>query len=138
MALFGGRRRDAGGDPPAPGDVASPPAASRGGAAHLGASLALEGNLRGNEDLLVEGSVQGRIELPGGELTVGAKGHVKAEVAARRVVVRGRLEGNVEASERVEVQASGVLVGDVRAPRLVVAEGGVLNGAILMESDGSS
>ena len=82
-------------------------------------------------ELMVEVG-DGKVELPTAQLTIGANGVVRAEVNAKAVVVVGRCTGNVNGSERVEIQATGVVEGDVHAPRLVVAEGAVINGSIHM------
>jgi cytoskeletal protein CcmA (bactofilin family) len=100
--------------------------------ANIGKSISIKGDLSGNEDLVIEGKVDGRVELPNNQLTVGANGIVKAEVSAKAVVVIGRVAGNVKGSERIEIQATGIVEGDVAAPRLVVAEGAVVNGSIQM------
>jgi len=163
MSLFGGKRRDGGPEPggepeprapQAPLTPAAPPlpqpvspvasersqtsAAPRAGGgenmANIGKSIVIKGDLSGNEDLVVEGKVEGRIDLPNNRLTVGAGGQVNAELHAKSVVVIGRVTGNVNASERLEVQASGIVEGDVKAPRLVVQEGAVLNGSIEMST----
>lgn len=100
--------------------------------ANIGKSITIKGDLSGNEDLQVDGNVEGRVDLPSNQLTIGADGKVKADVHAKAVIVIGHVTGNVSATERIEVQASGIVDGDVRAPRLVVEEGAVLNGAVEM------
>ena len=102
--------------------------------ATIGKSISIHGDVTGDEDLVIEGDVKGKVELPNHQLTLGASGRVHAEVSAKSVVVVGKVTGNVTGSERVEIQATGVVEGDVHAPRLVVAEGAVLNGAIHMRS----
>ena len=102
------------------------------GMANIGKSITIKGDLSGNEDLQIDGNVEGRIDLPNNELTVGAEGKVKAEIHAKTVIVVGHVTGNVSAAERIEVQSSGVVDGDVRAPRLVIQEGAVLNGSVEM------
>jgi cytoskeletal protein CcmA (bactofilin family) len=106
--------------------------------ANIGKSIAIKGDLTGNEDLVIEGKVDGKVELPNNQLTIGANGTVKAEVQAKSVVVVGKVSGNIHGTERIEIQATGVVDGDVSAPRLVVAEGAVLNGSIQMSQKGSS
>jgi cytoskeletal protein CcmA (bactofilin family) len=109
--------------------------------ANIGKSIAIKGDLTGNEDMVIEGKVEGKVELPNNQLTVGANGTVRAEVHAKAVVVIGRVAGNVHGTERVEIQATGVVDGDVTAPRLVIAEGAVVNGSIHMtkkEADASA
>jgi cytoskeletal protein CcmA (bactofilin family) len=106
--------------------------------ANIGKSIAIKGDLSGNEDMVIEGKVDGKVDLPNNQLTIGANGVVKAEVHAKSVVVVGRVAGNVNGTERVEIQATGVVEGDVSAPRLVVAEGAVLNGSIHMTKPGAA
>jgi cytoskeletal protein CcmA (bactofilin family) len=100
--------------------------------ANIGKSISIKGDLTGNEDLVIEGKVEGKVELPNNQLTIGANGQVKAEINAKGVIVIGRVSGNVRGTERIEIQATGVVEGDVAAPRLLVAEGAVVNGSITM------
>jgi cytoskeletal protein CcmA (bactofilin family) len=100
--------------------------------ANIGKSISIKGDLTGNEDLEIEGKVDGRVELPNNQLTIGANGHVQAELKAKAVVIVGHVSGNVVGTERVEIQATGVVDGDVTAPKLVVAEGARVNGSIHM------
>jgi cytoskeletal protein CcmA (bactofilin family) len=102
--------------------------------ANIGKSIVIKGDLTGEEDLVIEGKVEGKVHLPNHRLTIGQGGNVQAEVHAKSVVVIGRVAGNVSAGERLEVQASGIVDGDVRAPRLSVQEGAVLNGSIQMSA----
>jgi cytoskeletal protein CcmA (bactofilin family) len=150
VSLFGRPREEDGGSPaPETAAVAPerstqpPPRPARGRGqgeevANIGKSIAIKGDLTGNEDLVIEGKVDGKVELPNNQLTIGANGTVKAEVQAKSVVVVGKVSGNIHGTERIEIQATGVVDGDVSAPRLVVAEGAVLNGSIQMSQKGSS
>ena len=106
----------------------------KGDMANIGKSITINGDLTGEEDLVIEGKVEGKVTLPNSQLTIGANGSIKAEVQAKSVVVIGRVSGNVRGTERVEIQATGIVEGDVIAPRLVVAEGAVVNGSIQMTS----
>jgi cytoskeletal protein CcmA (bactofilin family) len=150
VSLFGKQkdeREGASGVPPAAPAAASSRAAteterpSRGGGFHakgeaematIGKSIAIKGDLTGKEDLVIEGMVEGRVELPEAQLTVGANGTIKAEIQAKSVVVIGKVTGNIHGTDRIEIQSTGAVKGDVMAPRLVVAEGAQLNGAIQM------
>jgi cytoskeletal protein CcmA (bactofilin family) len=124
------------------GPVSSPPpiqpkpiqstAVAGGNMANIGKSITLKGDLSGNEDLVIEGHIEGRVDLPNNQLTIGANGSCAAEVHAKTVVVVGKVTGNVIASERIEIQATGLVNGDVSAPRLIVQEGAVVNGGIEM------
>lgn len=106
--------------------------------ANIGKSIAIKGDLTGNEDIAIEGKVDGKVDLPNNEFTIGANGVVHAEVKAKSVVVIGRVSGNINGIERIEIQATGIVDGDVTSPRLVVAEGAILNGSIHMsQKDGA-
>jgi len=105
--------------------------------ANIGKSISIRGDLTGNEDMVIEGQVEGKVDLPNNQLTVGANGKVKAEIHAKGIVVVGHVEGNIFGLERIEIQATGRVEGDVTAPKLVVAEGAQLNGAIEMSQKGN-
>ena len=102
--------------------------------ANIGKSITIKGDLSGNEDLQIDGTVEGRIDLPNNQLTIGAEGRVKAEVHAKSVVVVGHVTGNLSAADRIQVEATGIVDGDVKAPRLVIQEGAMLHGAVEMGS----
>ena len=106
--------------------------------ATIGQSIVFKGELTGDEDLEIDGQVEGNVNLKNHQLTIGANGNLKAEVTAKNIVVIGRVTGNLVAAERIEVQATGIVDGDVRAPRLNVQEGAVLNGSIDMSPSGAS
>jgi cytoskeletal protein CcmA (bactofilin family) len=106
--------------------------------ATIGQSIVFKGELNGDEDLEIEGQVNGHVELTNHQLTIGPNGRLKAEVNAKSIVVIGQVIGNLTASERIEVQATGVVQGDLKAPRLNVQEGAVLNGGIEMTSSSST
>ncbi len=105
--------------------------------ANIGKSISIRGDLTGNEDMVIEGQVEGKVDLPNNQLTVGANGTVKAEIHAKGIVIVGHVVGNVVGLERVEIQATGRVEGDVTAPKLIVAEGAQLNGAIQMTQKGN-
>ena len=106
--------------------------------ANIGKSITIKGDLSGNEDLQIEGTVEGRIDLPNNQLTIGAEGRVKAEVHAKSVIVVGHVTGNLSAAERIQVEATGIVDGDVKAPRLVIQEGAMLNGGVEMTGSAKS
>ena len=103
-----------------------------GAVANIGKSISIKGDLTGNEDIVIEGTVDGKVDLPAGQLTIGSNGTVRGEIQAKSVVVVGRVRGNVTGSERIEIQGTGIVEGDVTAPRLVVAEGAAIDGTIQM------
>jgi cytoskeletal protein CcmA (bactofilin family) len=93
----------------------------------LGANTTIKGEILGDEDVVIEGTVEGQIRI-GRELRVGQGGKVRATVSAASVVVSGELQGDCEAQTRVEIQATGRLIGNIRAPKIVIAEGAVFRG----------
>ena len=101
----------------------------------IGAKTTIKGEVRGDEDVLVEGRIEGEVHITK-ELRVGPGGSVKAKVEAQSVIVSGELVGDCQASHRVEIQASGRLLGNIRAPRVVIAEGASFKGNSDMTSRG--
>ena len=100
--------------------------------ATIGQSIIFKGELSGDEDLEIEGQVDGTVDLTNHQLTVGANGRLTAQVTAKSIIVIGQVIGDLTATERIEIQATGVVEGNLRAPRLNVQEGAVLNGSIDM------
>jgi len=98
--------------------------------AQIGKSVVIKGELSGSEDLYVDGVVEGSIALKNNSLTVGPNGQVKANVDAKGIVVKGKLEGNVLASERVELRKSAVVTGDITTQRIAIEEGAYLKGKV--------
>jgi cytoskeletal protein CcmA (bactofilin family) len=93
----------------------------------VGANTTIKGEILGDEDVVVEGQVEGQIRI-GRELRVGTGGKVRASISAQSVVVSGEVVGDCEATGRVEIQASGRVSGNIRAPRIVIAEGAIFRG----------
>jgi len=100
--------------------------------ANIGQSIVFKGELTGDEDLEIDGRVEGTVNLINSQLTVAANGQLEAEVNAKSIVVIGRVNGNLTATERIEIQATGIVDGDIKTPRLLVQEGATLNGRIDM------
>ena len=98
----------------------------------IGESLVIKGDLSASEDLTVRGQVEGSITLTDHTLTVDAQATLTANIAARAVVVVGNVRGKVTAGERLEIRASGSVIGDVVSPRLVIVDGGSLRGKVEM------
>ena len=98
--------------------------------AQIGKSLRLKGEITGSEDLLIDGEVEGTIELKENSLTVGPNGSVKADVSARSIIVMGHLRGNVRAGEKIEICKTGSLEGDLSTARIVIEDGAVFRGSI--------
>jgi cytoskeletal protein CcmA (bactofilin family) len=105
-------------------------AAVEGTNASIGKSVQIRGEVRGSEDLLVEGFVEGTITLEASRLTVGANARVQADVSARDVVLLGTVVGNIIASGRVELRGGANLTGDIQASRLSIEENAVFSGKV--------
>ena len=103
--------------------------------AHIGKSVIVKGELSGSEDLYVDGEVEGTIELRGHSLTVGPHGRVRAHVHARNVVVHGKVNGNIQASERVELRASSNVAGDIITQRVAIEDGAFFKGGIEVQRE---
>jgi cytoskeletal protein CcmA (bactofilin family) len=99
----------------------------------LGASIEIKGKVTGEEDLQIDGKVEGSVVLNGQRLTVGRSGKLSSEVWAREVVVYGNLMGNVHASDRVEIKKDGSVTGDITTARISVEDGAYFKGRIEIE-----
>jgi cytoskeletal protein CcmA (bactofilin family) len=86
--------------------------------ATIGKSLVIKGEVTGSESLYIDGKVEGSIQLPGNRVTIGRNGQVSANINAREVVVLGKVRGNLNASDRVDIRNEGSLTGDVVAQRI--------------------
>jgi cytoskeletal protein CcmA (bactofilin family) len=93
----------------------------------IGPKTTVKGEITGDEDILVEGMVEGQIRI-GRDLRIGPGGSVRAKVEAQSVMVSGELLGDCHATSRVEIQSTGRLTGNIRAPRVVIAEGATFKG----------
>lgn len=98
--------------------------------AHIGKSVVIKGELSGSEDLYVDGEVEGSIDLKEHSLTIGPHGRVRANVHAREIVVHGKVDGNLNGTDRVELKRSAVQVGDIATQRIVIEDGAYFKGAI--------
>jgi cytoskeletal protein CcmA (bactofilin family) len=100
---------------------------------NIGQSIQIKGDLTGNEDLTIEGKVDGKINLKDHNLTIGANGKITAEIQAKTVMIIGEVVGNITADDKVEVAATGSMKGDIVAPRVVLADGARFKGSIDMD-----
>ena len=98
--------------------------------ARLGASLHVKGEITGSEDLLVDGSVEGLIQLDERKLTVGATAKLTADIIAREVVVYGSVKGNLRAKDRIEIKKDGSVNGDLTTSRIMIEDGAYFKGSI--------
>ena len=102
--------------------------------ASLGPSIVIQGTLSGEEDLLIEGRVEGEIVLRKHSVTVGEKGQVKANIASKSIVVEGQVRGDLRGADQVTIRRSGKVHGNVTAPRVTLEDGAKFKGAIDMQS----
>ena len=100
------------------------------GTARLGASLHVKGEISGNEDLLIDGSVEGLVQLDERKLTVGAAAKVTADIIAREVVVYGTVKGNLRAKDKIEIKKDGSVNGDLTTARIMIEDGAYFKGSI--------
>ncbi len=112
-------------------------ASSTGEQATIGKSLVVKGELSGSESLYVDGKVEGAINLPGNRVTVGRNGQVAANIMAREIVVLGKVRGNCQASDRVDIRSEGSLTGDVVAARISIEDGAFFKGGIDIRKPGN-
>lgn len=109
---------------------------SSSGTARLGASLHVKGEITGNEDLAIDGSVEGLVHLEDRKLTIGASARVTADVIAREVVVYGNVKGNLRARDRIEIKKDGSVVGDLTTARIMIEDGAYFKGSIEIDKAG--
>jgi cytoskeletal protein CcmA (bactofilin family) len=103
--------------------------------AHIGKSVIIKGELSGSEDLFVDGVVEGTIELRNNNLVIGPNGQVKASIHAKGVVVQGKLDGDIRASQRAELRKTAVAVGDVFTQRIAIEEGAYFKGKVDIQQE---
>jgi cytoskeletal protein CcmA (bactofilin family) len=138
MSLFGKAPETKPADPAAPPKPPAPPvpapsvnkgvpAAASSSVCVIGGKTLIKGEITGDEDVLIEGRVEGQIRISR-DVRVGASGVVKATIEAQSIVVSGEVIGDCAATNRVEIQSSGKLTGNIRAPRIVISEGAMFKG----------
>jgi cytoskeletal protein CcmA (bactofilin family) len=102
----------------------------------IGPSISITGEVSGDEDLLIEGRIDGTVNLEQHSVTVGREGRVKAGISGRTVVVEGSVEGDLRALEQVILRSSARVTGDVTAPRVVLEDGATFRGRVDMGDPG--
>ncbi len=115
---------------PTRAETASGPAATF---TYFGPNVTIDGTITGNEPVLIEGTVRGKINLAA-DLRIGTKARVEATVHAKNVSIEGKLTGDVSADDRVELVLTATVDGNIRAPKIVVAEGAKFRGSVDMGS----
>ncbi len=98
--------------------------------ATIGRSLVIKGEISGAESLYVDGKIEGTINLTDNRVTIGRNGVVAANISAREVVIMGKVTGNIQCSDRLDIRSEGSLAGDVTTMRISVEDGAVLKGSV--------
>ncbi|HZT76321.1 MAG TPA: polymer-forming cytoskeletal protein [Vicinamibacterales bacterium] len=99
-------------------------------AAWIGRALRIEGRIVSDENLTIDGQIEGTIEVGQHNLTIGAGATVKADLTAKTIAVAGTVNGSLTASERIDLRASASVFGDITTPRLVMDDGAVVKGKV--------
>jgi cytoskeletal protein CcmA (bactofilin family) len=100
----------------------------------IGASITIKGEINGDEDLVIQGNVEGRVELRQHNVTIGKNGRVKADVFGKIISVEGEVHGNIFGEEKIVIRSTGVLHGNIVAPRVTLEDGSKFKGSIDMDS----
>ncbi len=116
----------------APAERAAP---KSGSSAIIGPSIHVDGTLKGDEDLVIEGNVKGTVELRSNSVTIGPNGRVNADIHAHTIYVDGSMEGSLVATERVVIRKSANISGSITAPRVSLEDGAHFNGSIDMDPE---
>ena len=98
----------------------------------IGGSIVIDGEISGDEDLVIQGTVKGKIHLKE-NLFVENGGVVEADIQTQTVTISGQVTGNIHASDKVEIRADGKMVGDIKAPRILIADGATFKGSVDMD-----
>jgi len=102
--------------------------------ATIGRTLVIKGEVSGSESLYIDGRIEGKISFPESRVTIGRNGSVAANISAREIVIMGKVNGNIECSDRVDIRSEGSVTGDVVTQRISVEDGAVLKGGIQVRS----
>ena len=100
----------------------------------LGSRLHVKGEISGSEDLLIDGVVEGAVQLDQGNLTIGPMANMTADIVASEVVVNGNVKGNVRATCRIEIKKDGSVTGDLTTPQIFIEDGACFKGSIEVET----
>ncbi len=119
---------------PAPSAAAPEPPRRSGDRATIGPSIFIKGDLTGEEDLVIEGRVEGKVDLKQNNVTVGKNGRVKADIFGRVVTIEGEVDGNVFAREQAILRQAGAIRGNITAPRVILEDGSRFKGSIDMDT----
>jgi cytoskeletal protein CcmA (bactofilin family) len=104
--------------------------------ATIGRSLVIKGEVSGSESLYIDGRIEGTVNIAENRVTIGRNGTVAANISAREVVIMGKVTGNVQCSDRLDIRSEGTLTGDVVTQRISVEDGAVLKGSVQVRAAG--
>jgi cytoskeletal protein CcmA (bactofilin family) len=127
--------------PPRPNPSVAPPVEARRldrATATIGPSIFIKGDLSGDEDLVIEGRVEGKIDLKQHNVTIGKNGRVRADVFGNTVIIEGEVDGNLFAQQQAVLRQSGAVRGNITAPRVMLEDGSRFRGSIDMEEKESA
>lgn len=113
---------------------AAPASVASGTATTIGSSVKIKGEVMGGEDLIIQGSVEGTINLKDHSVSIGEQGRIQANVYAKNISVQGELTGDLQGTEKVTIARSGKVKGNITAPRVVLEDGATFKGSIDMEA----
>lgn len=113
-----------------PSSAPKPSSDERRVTAWIGQGVIIEGRITSAQDLRIDGKVEGEIEVGDHGLIIGTGAAIKANLAARSIVISGAVTGNVIATDRIDVHPTGSITGDIISPRLVVADGAIISGKV--------
>jgi cytoskeletal protein CcmA (bactofilin family) len=108
------------------------------GTATIGPSITIKGNVSGDEDLLIQGRIDGKVNLAKHNVTIGSNGRVKADVHGKTVIVEGEVEGDLRGQEQIILRQTAKVNGSIAAPRVTLEDGAVFRGAIEMDASGKT
>jgi len=103
--------------------------------AHIGKSVVIKGEVSGSEDLYIDGEIEGNIDLHNHSLTVGPNGKVKASISAKSIVVQGKVDGSLNATDRLDLRKSAIVTGDLSTQRIAIEEGAFLKGKVDIQKE---
>ena len=107
-----------------------PPSQVQSGSATIGKAVMVKGQIYSREDLIIDGEVEGTVDVQEHRLTVGPNGKVVAGVKAREIVVLGAIQGNVDATDKIDIRKDAKLIGDIKTARIVIEDGAYFKGSI--------
>jgi cytoskeletal protein CcmA (bactofilin family) len=102
--------------------------------ATIGRSVVIKGEISGSESLYIDGRIEGTVNFADNRVTIGRNGVVAANITAREVVIMGKVTGNIECSDRVDIRSEGSLTGDIVSQRISIEDGAMLKGAVQVKS----